>query len=401
MEEIVCNGCSLLCDDIVAEIDNGEVRSLGLCLLGFTHLDVALKHQDVASVDDKLENAADLLASTENPLVFGWSNASNEAIKEGFALVETLGGYFDSTANLGVLQAMTHSIHSLKLEVDLEYVRNNGEFIIYWGSDPSESVHRHPSRFAVLPRGDKIPEGVESRRIGVVDVRETETMKIANHRMIIPIESDLEFLEVLTSELEGKSSITGPVLGIPAAEVIGFVNGFKKSDCTIIFYGSGILSSGNALEKLTAISQLVEAIRKSGKEAYALPMYSETNLMGVVNIAKEVPSSLQKIVANEFSSALIVGDDPLSSLPGPAAKALAKAKLVYIGPPGGLTDKKATVSIHTTDMIIQGSEAMLRLDQVKIEFKPWLGVKKSITTSEILKKLHQLVKKKVSKKGMA
>ena len=394
MEDIVCNGCSLLCDDVVAEIDNGEVRSLGLCLLGFTHLDVALKHQESNSVDDKLEKAADLLASAENPLVFGWSNASNEAIKEGLALAETLGGHFDSVANLGVVQAMTHSIHSLKLDADLEYVRNNGEFIIYWGSDPAESVHRHPSRFAVLPRGEKTPEGVESRRIGVVDIRETETMKMANHRMIIPIGSDLEFLEAVTSELEGKSSITSSVLGIPAAEVIGFVSGFKKSDCTVIFYGSGILNSGNALEKLTALSRLVQAVRKSGKEAYALPMYPETNLMGVVNVADEIPSSLQKIVANEFTTALIVGDDPLSSLPGPAAKALAKAKLVYIGPPGGLADKKATVSIHTTDMIIQGSESMSRLDQVKIEFKPWRGVRKSETTSEILKKLHQLVKTK-------
>ena len=393
MEDIVCNGCSLLCDDTAAEIDNGQVRSLGLCLLGFTHLDVALKHQHSDSVDDLLEKAADLLTSAENLLVFGWSNASNEAIKEGLALTEILGGHFDSTANLGVMQSMTHTIHSLKLDTDLEYVRNNGDFIIYWGSDPSESVHRHPSRFAVLPRGDKIPEGVESRAIGVVDVRETETMKIANHRMIIPIGSDVEFLDAMIDDLEEKSSITSSVLGISAAEVIGFVSGFKKSDCTVIFYGSGILNSGNTQENLSAISRLVEAIRNSGKEAYALPMYTETNLMGVVNAANEVSNSLQRIVANEFSTALIVGEDHLSVLPGPVAKALAKSTIVYIGPPGGVTDKKAAVSIHTTDMILQGSESMSRLDQIKIEFIAWNGSKQSNTTTDVLKKLQQLVQK--------
>ena len=394
MEDIVCNGCALLCDDTAAEIDNGQVRSLGLCLLGFTHLDVALKHQHSDSVEDLIEKAADLLTSAENPLVFGWSNASNEAIKEGLALTEILGGHFDSTANLGVMQSMTHTIHSLKLDADLEYVRNNGDFIIYWGSDPAESVHRHPSRFAVLPRGDKIPEGVESRVIGVVDVRETETMKIANHRMIIPIGSDVEFLDAVIDDLEEKSSITSPIVGISAAEVIGFVNGFKKSDCTVIFYGSGILNSGNTQEKLSAISRLVEAIRNSGKEAYALPMCTETNLMGVVNVVNEVSSSLHRIMANEFSTALIVGDDPLSVLPGPVAKVLAKSKMVYIGPPGGVTDKKAAVSIHTTDMILQESESMSRMDQVKIEFKPWKGTKQSYTTSDVLKKLQELVQKK-------
>ena len=394
MEDIVCNGCALLCDDIVAEIDNGEVRSFGLCLLGFTHLDIALKHLYSDSVDDLLEKAADLLSSTENPLVFGFSNASNETIKKGVALAETLGGHFDSSASLGILQAMKHSLHSKKLEVDLEYVRNNGEFIIYWGSDPAESVHRHPSRFAVLPRGDKIPEGVESRTIGVVDVRVTETMKMANHRMIIPIGTDVELLDAITSELEGKSSITGPILGIPAAEVIGLISGLKKSDCTVIFYGSGILNSGKTQENLSAILRLIETIRKNGKDAYALPMYPETNLMGVINATKEAPSSLQKIMDNEFTSALVVGDDPLSTLPGPAAKALAKTKLVYIGPLGGVTDKKAAVSIHTTDMIIQGSESMSRLDQVDVEFKPWKGITKTNTTSDVLKKLHQMVKKK-------
>jgi formylmethanofuran dehydrogenase subunit B len=393
MEDIVCNGCSLLCDDVVAEVNKGKARSLGLCLLGFTQLEVALKQKIPDSVDDLLEQAADLLVSTENPLVYGWSNASNEAIKEGLALAETLGGHFDSSASLGVKHAMTHDIHSSKLDVDLEYIRNNGEFIIYWGSDPAESVHRHPSRFAVLPRGEKIPEGVESRIIGVVDVRETETMKMANHRMIIPIGSDVRFLDAVTAEIEGKSSITAPVLGIPAAEVIGFVNGFNKADCSVVFYGSGILNSGDTREKLSALSRLIEAIRKSGKEAFALPMYSETNLMGAVSTSKE-SSSLQRIVANEFTTALIVGDDPIANLPGPAAQALAKSKLVYIGPSGGLTEKRADVSIHTTDMIIQGSESMTRLDQVDVKFKSWKGSGESNTTSDILKKLHDRVKKK-------
>jgi len=393
MEDIVCNGCSLLCDDIVAEVGKGDVKSLGLCLLGFTHLDIALKHGIPSSFDDVLNDAAEVLSSADNILLYGFSSVSNEAIKEGLALSKTLGGNIDSAASLGLNQAMAHGIHSSKLDVDLEYVRNNGEFIIYWGSDPAESVHRHPSRFAVLPRGDKIPEGVESRTIGVVDVRVTETMKMANHRMIIPVGKDVEFIDSITGELEGKSSITSPVLGIPAAEVIGLVSGFKKSDCTVIFYGSGVLNSGKSKENLEAIARLIGAIKKTGKEAYALPMYPESNLMGVVNTFKDKSSSFQKIIAGEFDTVLVVGDDPLTSLPGPVARALAKSKIVYVGPPGGVTDKRADVSIHTTDLIIQGSESMTRLDQVEVGFKPWKGGSKSIATSDVLKRLHELVKK--------
>ncbi|UCH03640.1 MAG: formylmethanofuran dehydrogenase subunit B, partial [Candidatus Thorarchaeota archaeon] len=183
MDEIVCTGCSLLCDDAVAEEKKGEVKSLGLCRLGHAYLESAAKHTEVSatvndgknqtdvSLDEALEKAAEVLTSGERCLLLGWSHSTDETVREGLALAASLHAFFDTDASIGLAQALSHEIHSMKLDIDLEYVRNNGEFVIYWGSDPTESSHRHSSRFAVLPRGDKIPEGIESRTIGVVDVR--------------------------------------------------------------------------------------------------------------------------------------------------------------------------------------------------------------------------------------
>jgi formylmethanofuran dehydrogenase subunit B len=283
------------------------------------------------------------------------------------------------------------------LEIDLEYVRNNGEFVIYWGTDPTESLHRHPSRFAVLPRGENIPEGIESRTIGVVDVRETETMKMANHRLVIPIGGDRELIEALTAEVSGKSAITGPVKGIPAQELLGLVRGLQKSDCTVIFYGRGILNSGKAEENLTAIAGLLEAIRGTGKKAFALPMFPESNAMGVIQIAGDKlgqnSNILQRIVDGEFDTTLVVGDDALATLPGPAAKALTKTNLVYIGRPGTLTDKKAKISIHTSDIITGITSILTRLDNQLIEFGPWDDEKPTEGITGVLSKLNDFVKK--------
>ncbi|MHA1290856.1 MAG: hypothetical protein ACTSPB_26015, partial [Candidatus Thorarchaeota archaeon] len=304
MENIVCNGCSLLCDDVSAEVSGKTVNSLGLCKLGHAHLETAIKHK-VGSTEKYLEKAADILTGAENVLLYGWTTSSNEAIKEGLDLAATLNGQFASSVDMGSMNAMTHSIHSQGLDIDLEYVRNNGEFIIYWGADPSESLHRHPSRFAVLPRGEKIPEGIESRTIGVVDVRPTETMKMANHRLILPAGSDAELLNIVKSELEGKSSIKETVLGIPGSELVGFVSGLQKSDCTVIFYGSGVINSGNHDANLTGIAKLVEVLRSTGKEAYALPMFVQPNTMGVIKAThegKSGTSSLQKLVSGEFDT---------------------------------------------------------------------------------------------------
>jgi formylmethanofuran dehydrogenase subunit B len=394
VENIVCNGCSLLCDDVSAEVASKIVNSLGLCRLGHAHLETVVKHR-VSSKDKDLEKAAEILASAENPLLFGWTHVTDESIKEGIKLASTLDGHFASIVDFGPRSAMSHNIHAKGLEIDLEYVRNNGEFIIYWGSDPSESLHRHPSRFAVLPRGEKIPEGIESRTIGVVDVRQTETMKMANHRLIIPVGTDAELLDTIISEIEGKSAIKDKVLGIPGGELIGFVNGFQKSDCTVIFYGSGLINSGNHDANLTRIAKLVEVLRKKGKEAYALPMFVQSNTMGIIKNNQGV-GSLREIANGEYDISLIVGDDALANLPGTLAKSLAKTKIVYVGPPGGLTDKKAEVSIHTADTIIAGVGTMTRVDMNEVQFKKWKASKDNDTIRDILSKLHKLIRQRKS-----
>lgn len=396
MEDIVCNGCSLLCDDVSAEVSGKTVNSLGLCKLGHSHLETVIKHK-VGSTEKDLEKATKILTGAKSLLLYGWTHASNEAIEKGLDLASTLKGQFASSVDMGSMKAMSHKIHSKGLDIDLEYVRNNGEFIIYWGADPSESLHRHPSRFAVLPRGEKIPEGIESRTIGVVDVRQTETMKMANHRLIVPPGSDAELLEIIKLELEGKSSIKETVLGIPGSELVGFVSRFQKSDCTVIFYGTGVINSGNMDATLTGITNLVDALRSTGKEAYALPMFVQTNTMGVIKATQKGKSeygSLQKLVAGEFDTVLVVGEDVLANLPGTAAKALAKTQIVYVGPPGGLTDKRALVSIHTMDTMIAGSDSMTRVDMNEIKFKKWNASKEDDTISDVLTKLKELTQKK-------
>ncbi|MGY5852242.1 MAG: hypothetical protein RTU92_01590 [Candidatus Thorarchaeota archaeon] len=397
MEEIVCNGCSLLCDDTVIEIEGKELKSLGLCMLGHVHLMAAISHSDSSSsVDASLKKAADLLISAKNPLLFGFSQASNEAIKVGLSIAASLGTTLESLAELGLAQALQHDIHKLKLEADLDYARNNGEFVIYWGSNPAESSHRHPSRFTVFPRGEKTPEGIESRTIGVVDVRESETMKMANHRFIIPVGSDAELLDTIRGDFTGESGVSDSVLGISAQMIIGFVNALKKSDCTIIFYGSGLLNSGNYQKNLSALSSLIGAIRNTSKAAFALPMWHDSNGMGIVKTKPKSsqPTGLQKLISDETDVVLVAAEDPLAAIPGPAAKALAKKQIIYIGPPGGLTDQRAAVSIHTPDDVMVSPGSMTRVDMVDIESKDWSMSKNKVgSLQDVLSRLQELVKK--------
>jgi formylmethanofuran dehydrogenase subunit B len=432
MDDIVCNRCSLVCDDVCAEIEDKEVRSLGLCRLGHIHLESAARlsaveaisrengKENILKLDKALAMAAEMLISAKHPLLYGWSRCTNETIREGLSLAKTLKAVFDSSASMGLSQSMSHDIHNMKLETDLDAVHNKGEFILYWGSNPVESSHRHASRFTVFPRGENIPQGVESRIIGVIDVRETETMKMANHRIIIPHGRDSELARALIDDLAGKTPVKTSIVGLSATTVVGLSQALRKSDFTAIFYGTGFMNSGKINENLTILAELIKTLRGLGKKAFAMPMWHESNGMGVTKIlhnytkvstaadfASERPVStgtettLQKLEKREFDVALIVGNDALALLPGRAAKGLAGMKTIYIGSAGGLTDHKAHLSLRVTDDIISGSGTMTRVDMKDFQLKTW-GVAKQPpqNASDIITKLHQLIQAKLKgKKG--
>jgi formylmethanofuran dehydrogenase subunit B len=429
VHDIVCNRCSLLCDDVQAEIGKKEAKSLGLCRLGHTHLERAAQQLETKAVyreggkavnmdlEKALEKAADILLTAKKPLLYGWSHSINQTIDEGLSLASTLKAVFDSSATMGLGQAMTNDLHDLKLEIDLEAVQNNGEFILYWGSNPVESSHRHTSRFTVFPRGDNIPQGVESRIIGVIDIRETETMKMANHRIIIPIGRDSELASALTMDLKGKSSEEASTLGLPSSTLIGLAQALRKSDFTVMFYGSGILNSGKTKENLSSLAELIQTLRAMGKKAYAMPMWHEPNDMGVVmsvsglgvgfgalDYAGGQPqvmsgrNTLQRLSDGEFDVALIVGNDALISLPRDAAKGLAKTKIIYVGSSGGITNQGAALSIEVRDDIVLGSGELMRADMQDIHFKTWLSDADRMKSEfEVVKEIHQIVKAKLEK----
>ena len=419
----MCNRCSLLCDDVLAEIGDKEVKSLGFCSLGHAHLERAASlsateaisresdGETRLSLEKALTRAAEILVSAKHPLLYGWSRCTNETISEGLSLAASLKAVFDSDASMGLSQSLSHSARSMKLDTDLEVIQNKGEFILYWGSNPVESSHRHASRFTVFPRGESVPQGVESRVIGVIDVRETETMKMANHRIIIPHGGDSELSRALIADLTGKKPLKTSILGLPAATLVGLSQALRKSDFIVIFYGTGLVNSGNAKENISILAELIQALQGLGKKAYAMPMWHDPNDMGVaatLNNLAAVPAALdfasgrpspigmkttlQRLAAGEFDVALVVGCDALASLPGRAAKGLASTRIIYIGSTGGVTDHRALLSLRVADDIISGSGTMTRIDMKDIPLKTWSATKPHTrNVFDMVSQLHQLI----------
>jgi len=364
-------------------------------------------------LEEALDQAAQILSESSRPLLYGWSSSPDQVVKLGLQLARTLKGVFDSTASLEYGQLLSMGLEGGEAgRVSLEEVRNRCDHIIYWGANPAESHHRHASRFAVFPRGEGVPEGRESRIVTVIDVRQTETMRIANHRLVIsPPEAEPQLLQALIKELEGASAPPGEVAGVPALEFLGLVKDLRNARYVAIFYGSGLTHTPHAGQVLPLLAQLVKTLNSDNRKCIALPLASHCNTIGTIkacleetghpyaadfssNPPSQHPSTLKGLTEGQFDAALVVGVDAISLLPGPAARALSKLPIVALSPVPTLTTSRATVTIPTAFTGTEAGGTLHRLDGDRITLQPFHQPPKDTPTEEqILAKLLQRITK--------
>ncbi|MFX0168535.1 MAG: hypothetical protein ACFE89_04165 [Candidatus Hodarchaeota archaeon] len=346
--------------------------------------------------------AVKLLKESSKPLLIGWSNSPTEAIRLGLTLTKKLKGVFDSTASFEYGQLLESNLQGGDQHQQLlDEVRNQADHIIYWGVNPAESHHRHASRYTVFPKGEKIPEGRESRIVSVIDIRDSESMRLANHQLILsPGDGDIEFLQTLIPELEGNAR-TPPaqIGGVPAIEFLSFVKQLQSADFIALFYGSGLLHASHSSKSLPLLAKVSSLLNNNGRKCVTLPMVTYCNTIGAVKSslqATKLPyaidftsskpaahvSPLQGLLKREFDSALIVGWDALSLLPGPVAKALCDLPIVALSTHPTLTTREAQLVIPTALTGVEVGGTVNRMDGTPVSLKPFTSPPPDIQSEE-------------------
>ncbi len=425
MKDTVCCGCSLFCDDVCVKVQKTELSSLGLCGLGHGYYEAVIsssrlnspllrasdgKHTP-GSMDEALDKAAELLRRSKKPLLFGWSTSPNEVIQLGLEIARSVQGVFDSTASLEYGTLLQHGLVGGEAnKVSLDEVRDFGEHVIFWGANPAESHHRLASRFAVFPMGDKIPEGRESRTITVVDIRETESVRLANHQLVLKGgDADIEILSALIHELEGTDAAPpDQVAGIPAIEFLSLGKQLKLADYVAVFYGNGLLHRPQTEATLPLLTKLVSTLNTEKRRCTLLPLIAYSNTIGAVktclaftkqpfavDFASKPPkpcSALDNIVSGDFDVALSVGVDALGFLPRPAARALQKLPLISLSSLPSLTTNHARVVLPTALTGVEAGGTVNRVDGETLTLKPFQSPPKGVLTEEqILTQLLQRI----------
>ena len=425
MQDTVCCGCSVVCDDVSVALTKSEFKSLGLCKLGHEYygsfrsrsrlkaplIKTKTGKQKRTTLTEALSSAGKLLQDSTKPLFLGWSNSPSEVIQLGLTLAKKVKGVFDSTASFEYGQLLDMHLQGGEQHNQLlEQVRNQADHIIYWGVNPAESHHRHASRYTVFPKGEKIPEGRESRIVSVIDIRDTESMRLANHQLTLSAETgDVTFLTALIDEIKGKAgSPPTSVGGVPAIEFLSFAKQLRSAEYIALFYGNGLLNSHHHSQSLPILEKLVSLLNQDGRECVTLPMVAYCNSIGAVKTTLKatklpyavdftsskpsaVPTLPQKIAKGEFDTAFIVGWDALSFLPGPAAKALRNLPYITLSTHPTLTTREAHLVFPTALTGVETGGTIHRMDGTEVTLKPVTQPPGDVPTEQYV--LEQLIQR--------
>ncbi|MHA1220975.1 MAG: molybdopterin-dependent oxidoreductase, partial [Candidatus Heimdallarchaeota archaeon] len=193
--DVVCPFCGSLCDDIVVVLDKNQIVEIkNACQLGVAkiagnkdgkRLLKPLIRQNgrftETTYDEAATKAAEILLEAEFPIFYGFGSTEANAHRESIKLAEEVGAIWDHCPSVCHGPSVL-AIQEIGLAgCTLGEIRNRSDLIIYLGCNPMEAHPRHMSRYTTFPRGYFRDKGFQERTVVVIDIRRTETAKLANH----------------------------------------------------------------------------------------------------------------------------------------------------------------------------------------------------------------------------
>lgn len=414
-EYYVCTGCALLCDDIEVETEGNKLTKVhAACLKGVARMKACSDPMECtvdgekAEIDSAIAKAAAILKNAKNPLIFGHGNSSSQAQKIAIGLAKKTGAYIDDTSSFCQGPIVEAIVQDKLKTCTLDDIRHKADVIIFWGADPSNSHPRHLSRYSYFPRGKERQRGWEEDRTAIsIDVRKSDTAKICkdNRFYQIPMGEDAQFMEALLSALSGKVPKTS--FDFDKKRILELANVMKKAKFAVICVGLGLVYSLEELEplfklmdKLNEVSNfhIIPMVGQYNMRGFNQNLFAETGYINRLKFNAETGdvehgakySVVEALRNRSVDAALVIGSDPLSSLPLSVARYLAEIPLITIDPCQNLTATKSTVTIPCALGGVESGGTAVRMDAVEIELKKIVETD-NLSDEEILTRITEAI----------
>lgn len=419
IKDAVCSLCGCLCDDITVTVKENKIVTIeNACILGHSKFVGIFEHDRIekpmirkdgelvpVSYEEAIEAAAKILVNSRRTLFYGWCSTSCEAISGAIQLAEENGSVIDSTANVCHGPSALAAQEKGSPSASLGEIKNRADVIVFWGCNPIHAHPRHMSRYSIS-KGFFTKKGRDDRTMVVIDVRKTDTAKIADEYVEIDQGSDLLLVTALRSVINRHEDvIPETVAGIPKAQVLKIAEILKNAKFVCIFFGMGVTQSRSKYKNGDAVSSLISDLNQHTK-AVMIGMRGHYNVTGfgqvatwetgfpmAIDFSKGYPyynpgetGANDLLIREEADAAIISAADPGAHFPQKAVRHLARIPLIQIDPYANPTTELADVVIPSAIVGIEAEGTAYRMDAVSLRMKKLIDTKFK-TDEEIVKDL--------------
>jgi len=363
--------------------------------------------------DRAVDRAAKILNNARYPVLYGWSETSCEAISKGIELAELVGGLIDNTTTSCHGPTILGIQDVGEATCTLGEVRHSADLVIYWGCNPIHSHPHHTNRFTIFSKG-RFRKTRKDRKLIVVDVRRTDTAKLADRFIQIQPNSDYEMLTALRAAIKGEEIEQDSIAGIPIETVEEIADLMTDCEFGALFFGLGLTMTAGKHRNTEAALALVRDLNYVTKFVI-IPMRGWFNVTGAnevstwqtgypyaVDLSQGYPrfnpgdtSAIDAVARGEVDAALVVASDPVSHFPKAAVKHLLGIPIVTLEPKSTPTSEASEVVIPSAILGIEASGTIYRIDGVPLEARrvvdPPVGVRSDVEILDaIIRRLKRL-----------
>ncbi|MEM2123491.1 MAG: formylmethanofuran dehydrogenase subunit B, partial [Candidatus Bathyarchaeia archaeon] len=340
-----------------------------------------------------------------------WSLTCNEAVSIGVELAETLGGVIDNNTSICHGPGLI-GVHDIGISSStLGEVKNRADLIVYWGANPVHAHPRHMARYTLMARG-RFRRSRRERTLIVVDVRRTDTAKLADLYIQVKPNSDYELLSALRAAVRGEEIEQEEVAGVPLEEIEKMAELMIGCEFGALFYGVGLTMSRGKSRNIDAALSLVRDLNSRTKFTI-LPMRGHFNVTGAnevttwlsgypfgVDYSRGYPyynpgdtTAIDLLRRGECDAALVVASDPAAHFPASITRAFMEIPIITIDPLRSATVEISDVVIPTAILGVEASGTIYRMDGVPLEAKGLIRPPEGVKTDvEVLTSLLERVK---------
>lgn len=433
--DVVCPFCGSLCDDLEVIIDNEKIVEVkNACQLGAAKIMGNIDGQRIlkplikkegklieVSYEEAFTRAAKILLEADYPIFYGFGSTDADAHRESIKLAENVGAIWDHCPSVCHGPSVL-AIQEIGLAgCTLGEIRNRSDVIVYLGCNPMEAHPRHMSRYTTFPRGYFREKGFQERTVVVIDIRKTETAKIASLYLQIEPDGDFEFISALRAIIHSRNIKAKIISGIPIEKIKELANIMKNAKHGALFFGLGLASTKGKHRNVDAALSLVRDLNEYTK-FYVMPLRGHYNVTGAQNVLtwlsgypfavslmKGYPQynpgefSLTSVMARkEADAAFIVASDPVGNSPRKVMEHFVQIPTIVLDPYETPTTRIAEVVFPVTIAGVETEGTAYRMDTVPIRLrKVKSGPKGILSDYEVLngieRKYNELKKKKNKK----